>query len=99
MVHTINDVYSIHSETNNVFSRATFSDSGVSPYDIVSEMLKGIHRFINDPTLHPHQDFKRISAVAPKQHPWAAILSCADSCVPVGALACLLSPSCPWSLT
>ena len=85
-VHTINDIYKQRvpsSSSPNVFTRATFSDSFLSPFDVVSEMLKGNHRFVNGNTLHPHQDFKRIAAVAPKQHPLAAVLSCADSRVPV----------------
>ena len=71
------------SSHSNAFTRATFSDSTISPYEVVQEMLRGNHRFVRGNTLHLHQDFKRIAAVAPKQHPLAAVLSCADSRVPV----------------
>ena len=45
-------------------------------------MLHGNLRFVNGQTVHPHQDFKRIAEIESRQHPMAAVLSCADSRAP-----------------
>ncbi|MEG3954635.1 carbonic anhydrase [Microcoleus sp. herbarium2] len=45
-------------------------------------LIKGNERFVENKRKFPDQDWKRITAVAPSQEPFAAILGCADSRVP-----------------
>ena len=53
--------------------------SGLTPDEALAELMAGNQRFVDKKRLNPHQDFVRISQVAEKQAPFAAILSCADS--------------------
>ena len=55
------------------------SGSGLTPDEALAELMAGNQRFIGKKRLNPNQDFARISQVAEKQAPFAAILSCADS--------------------
>jgi len=61
---------------------ATPELEGGTPDDVLEELLNGNLRFITGETQHPHQDFRRLQQIAPKQKPIAAILACADSRVP-----------------
>jgi len=45
-------------------------------------LIDGNQRYINDMAEHPHQSAERRAEVLPSQHPFAIILSCADSRVP-----------------
>lgn len=45
-------------------------------------LLQGNARFVRNRTAHPHQDAQTRQSVAGGQHPFAVILSCADSRVP-----------------
>jgi carbonic anhydrase len=55
----------------------------LTPDEAFNLLLEGNKRFISNKRLHPHQDFARIREVAKDQFPFAAILSCADSRIPV----------------
>ena len=46
-------------------------------------LIKGNQRFVENKRKFPDQDWKRITEVAPSQAPFAAVLGCADSRVPV----------------
>jgi carbonic anhydrase len=46
-------------------------------------LIKGNERFVENKRKFPDQDWRRITEVAPSQAPFAAILGCADSRVPV----------------
>jgi carbonic anhydrase len=45
-------------------------------------LTQGNQRFVENKRKYPNQEWKRITAVAPSQAPFAAILGCADSRVP-----------------
>ncbi|GAX73192.1 hypothetical protein CEUSTIGMA_g645.t1 [Chlamydomonas eustigma] len=61
---------------------ATLEREKATPAGALEELMNGNTRFILGKSDHPHQDFQRLQAIAPKQKPMAAILSCADSRVP-----------------
>ena len=50
--------------------------------DPLGRLLAGNRRFANMASSHPHCDQERLREVADEQHPFALILSCADSRVP-----------------
>jgi len=54
--------------------------------DVLQELIDGHDRFLNGISLHPHASSERLKQLVPGQHPYAAILSCADSRVPVELL-------------
>lgn len=53
-----------------------------TPDAALSRLLAGNQRFIEQKSLHPDQSPARLKEVAQGQHPYATILSCADSRVP-----------------
>lgn len=55
----------------------------LSPDDALTLLMEGNERFVSETRLNPHQTFVRMAAVAQHQAPFAAVLSCADSRVPV----------------
>jgi carbonic anhydrase len=50
--------------------------------DALSRLMEGNRRFTQQQSEYPHQGLKRLQEVARAQHPYATILSCADSRVP-----------------
>ncbi len=50
--------------------------------DPLKRLLEGNQRHVRHKFTHPHQDAGRLREVASAQHPFAVILSCADSRVP-----------------
>jgi carbonic anhydrase len=50
--------------------------------DALSRLMEGNQRFTQQQSKYPHQGLKRLQEVAYAQHPYATILSCADSRVP-----------------
>ena len=54
----------------------------ISPTLALQELIEGNSRFVQDKRLNPHQSRLRLAEIATVQHPFAAILSCADSRVP-----------------
>jgi carbonic anhydrase len=57
-----------------------------SPEAILTELREGHQRFLRGHSLHPHSSRERMLEVESEQHPFAAILGCADSRVPVELL-------------
>jgi carbonic anhydrase len=58
----------------------------VSPDAALTRLLDGNKRFVQQKSQHPHQSQRRLQEVAQAQHPFATILSCADSRVPAEIL-------------
>ncbi|MBW4635214.1 MAG: carbonic anhydrase [Iphinoe sp. HA4291-MV1] len=54
----------------------------LSPDAALQKLIAGNQRFIQHQSQYPHQSAKRLHEVAQAQHPFATILSCADSRVP-----------------
>lgn len=50
-----------------------------TPISKMDKLLLGNQRFLNNQTLHPRQNKKAILATENSQHPFAVIISCADS--------------------
>jgi carbonic anhydrase len=57
-----------------------------APDDALKQLLDGNRRFVQHKPKYPHQSAKRLQEVALSQHPFATVLSCADSRVPVELL-------------
>jgi carbonic anhydrase len=54
-----------------------------TPAEALAALLDGNRRFVAGRPVAPHRDFARLRETAPKQSPFAAVLGCADSRVPV----------------
>lgn len=54
----------------------------LSPDDALQKLMEGNQRFIRHQPQYPDQSAARLQEVAQAQHPFATILSCADSRVP-----------------
>ncbi len=63
-------------------SSALAAETGVSADEALTRLLEGNRRFIAQKPEYPHQSFQRLQELANAQHPFATILSCADSRVP-----------------
>ena len=57
-----------------------------NPDYALQALIDGNKRFSGHHPSHPHQDKKRVSDVSKGQHPFATVLTCADSRVPVELL-------------
>ncbi|MCT7977535.1 carbonic anhydrase [Laspinema olomoucense] len=57
--------------------------ANLSPDDALNLLMEGNQRFVSEKRINPHQSFGRMAEVAEHQTPFAALLSCADSRVPV----------------
>lgn len=55
----------------------------LSPDDALTLLMEGNQRFVSENRLNPNQNFVRLTEVSENQTPFAALLSCADSRVPV----------------
>ena len=67
---------------------ATYSEEELrnNPAYALQALIDGNKRFSGHHPFYPHQDRKRVSLVSKGQHPFATVLSCADSRVPVEIL-------------
>ncbi len=54
--------------------------------NVLQTLLDGNKRFVDEVPLHPHQDKKTIMENAKGQNPYAVIIACSDSRVPVETL-------------
>ncbi|HYW14044.1 MAG TPA: carbonic anhydrase [Longimicrobium sp.] len=57
-----------------------------TPLDAMAELIAGNRRFMEGRTVGPHRTMARVQELAGAQAPFAAVLSCADSRVPVEIL-------------
>ncbi|MEH2415094.1 carbonic anhydrase [Nostoc sp.] len=58
------------------------SPESLNPDAALQKLMEGNHRFVNHQPQYPDQTALRLQEVAQAQHPFATILSCADSRVP-----------------
>jgi carbonic anhydrase len=66
---------------------ASAAGPGISPDDALGKLKAGNARYVSGVVQHPNQDQKRRSATATEgQHPFATVLGCSDSRVPVEVL-------------
>jgi carbonic anhydrase len=60
------------------------SEPALSPKEALNLLREGNHRFISGMAEHPRQDFQRLKDIARQgQQPFAAILACSDSRLPL----------------
>lgn len=57
-----------------------------TPEEALAELIAGNERFVNGKSIHPHGDMDRVEKTAPHQAPFAAVVGCSDSRVPVELL-------------
>ena len=57
-----------------------------TPREALQELAAGNRRFVDGRSTGPHRSMARLKEVAPSQAPFAAVLACADSRVPVEIL-------------
>jgi carbonic anhydrase len=53
--------------------------SALTPDQALKQLMAGNQRYVAGKASHPHQDTKRRAELSQSQHPFAALLSCADS--------------------
>ena len=58
-----------------------------TPQEALSELMAGNERFVNEKSINPRSNIDRIEETAPHQAPFAAVVGCSDSRVPVELLA------------
>lgn len=59
------------------------SERGITPDEALARLVEGNRRYTIDRPRHPHQRASQRALLAAGQHPFAAVLGCADSRVPV----------------
>lgn len=59
------------------------AQSNLNPAQSLAKLMAGNKRFVQMKSSNPNQDIVRLQEVAKGQNPFAAVLSCADSRVPV----------------
>ena len=57
-----------------------------TPQEALDELVAGNERFVNGKSNHPHCGVGRVAETAPHQAPFAAVVGCSDSRVPVELL-------------
>lgn len=57
-----------------------------TPREALAELIAGNERYVNEKSIHPHGDMDRVKKTAPHQAPFAAVVGCSDSRVPVELL-------------
>jgi carbonic anhydrase len=63
-------------------AEASSEPSAISPNAALKKLMQGNQRFVQNQPQYPDQSKARLLEVAQSQHPFATILSCADSRVP-----------------
>lgn len=61
---------------------SSIAPSSLSPDEALQKLMEGNQRFVRHQLQHPDQTEARVHEVAQAQHPFATVLSCADSRVP-----------------
>ncbi|MDO4756868.1 MAG: carbonic anhydrase [Parabacteroides sp.] len=54
-----------------------------TPEEAVATLLEGNRRFVNEDRLNPNSNLDRVKETVPHQEPFAAIIGCSDSRVPI----------------
>lgn len=54
-----------------------------TPEEAITTLLEGNNRFVNDNPINPNANTERVAETAPHQEPFAAVVGCSDSRVPV----------------
>ena len=62
-------------------SQSTFVPT--TPQEALAELMAGNERYVNEKSIHPHGGMDRVAQTAPHQAPFAAVVGCSDSRVPV----------------
>ena len=62
------------------------ASSPSTPQEALAELIAGNGRYVNEKSIHPHGGMDRVSETAPHQEPFAAVVGCSDSRVPVELL-------------
>lgn len=57
-----------------------------TPEEALAELIAGNERYASERCIHPRGDIDRVEATAPHQAPFAAVVGCSDSRVPVELL-------------
>ena len=57
-----------------------------TPDEALAELIAGNERYVNEKSIYPHSDMDRVEETAPTQKPFAAVVGCSDSRVPVELL-------------
>ena len=57
-----------------------------TPQEAIAKLMAGNERYINEKSIYPHTDMDRVNETAPHQAPFAAVVGCSDSRVPVELL-------------
>ena len=57
-----------------------------TPQEALDELIEGNERYLSEKSIHPRGDMDRIAETAPHQAPFAAVVGCSDSRVPVELL-------------
>ena len=57
-----------------------------TPQEALDELVAGNERYVNGKSIHPRGGMDRVAETAPHQAPFAAVVGCSDSRVPVELL-------------
>ena len=57
-----------------------------NPEEALAELIAGNERYVNEECINPRSDMDRVQETAPHQAPFAAVVGCSDSRVPVELL-------------
>ena len=57
-----------------------------TPEEALAELITGNDRYVNEKCINPRSDMERVEETAPHQTPFAAVVGCSDSRVPVELL-------------
>ncbi len=72
-----------HAATTSTVDARTLWPDAETPDEALARLRAGNARFVAGQSLAPHRDMARLKEVAAGQKPFAAVLGCADSRVPV----------------
>lgn len=71
-------------EESKEVTKAVFVETVVeTPEQALQQLAEGNKRFVSETNVFPHHDHKRVEETAPEQHPFATVIGCSDSRVPV----------------
>ena len=54
-----------------------------TPEEALAKLMAGNERYVNETSIYPRADIDRVEETAPHQAPFAAVVGCSDSRVPV----------------